>query len=206
MYCTECKCEFMGWSGSCPVCGGHPTEGPPSAAIIMDKAMSYEELVGLVGERGGPLAIDLSAIDVGTERTWSFPYFGYGWAWAKRMQGESDGVWADLQTLEVGKRLKSGFPYVGYRFGWAKLMEGSIAGNEVSLAAEKVVFQRKWAFPFFGYGFAWTQEMSGECGPDLKASLVTTEVGRTRRSRFPYRGYGFAWAKRATLTVELAGM
>ena len=74
----------------------------------------------MVGENGGQLSIDLLTTHVGIKTTWSFPYSGYGLAWAKRMQGYSDGLAVDLLTAEVGTERKHGFPYAGYRFAWAR--------------------------------------------------------------------------------------
>ena len=204
MFCQECECEFVGCTGRCPVCGASLTErvatSPPGNAGAL---LSYEALVHLVRQNGGQLSIDCSTTDVGVKTTWSFPYSGYGFAWAKRMQGNSDGVAVDLLTAEVGTKRKHGFPYSGYRFAWAKSVDGQLGGNPLTLGATEVVMEKKWGFPYFGFGFAWTQEMSGECGAQLKAAFLTTEVGREKQHRFPYRGYGFAWAKKGVLTLAL---
>ena len=204
MFCQECECEFVGCTGTCPVCGASLTERvatfPPGNAGAL---LSYNALVDLVRQNGGQLSVDLSTTDVGLKTTWSFPYSGYGFAWDKRMQGNSDGVAVDLLTVEVGTKREYGFPYSAYRFAWAKSVEGQLGGNPVTLRATEVVLERKRGFPYFGFGFGWAQEMSGDCGAQLKATFLTADVGREKRRRFPYRGYGLAWAKRGVLTLTL---
>jgi hypothetical protein len=204
VYCEVCECEFVGWTGRCPACGASLTErvlaSPPGNA---GAPLSYEALVQQVGQNGGQLRIDLSTTDIGIKTTWSFPYSGHGFAWARRMQGHSDGLAVDLLTAEVGTERKHGFPYSGYRFAWARTMEGQVGGNALTLIATQVVMEKKHSFPYYGYGFAWTQEMAGECGPQLEATFLTTDVGRRKQRRFPYRGYGFAWAKEGVLTLTL---
>lgn len=205
MFCQECECEFVGCSGKCPVCGASLTErvatSLPSSA---GAPLSYEALVDLVRQNGGQLSVDLSTTDVGVKRTWSFPYSGYGFAWAKRMQGDSDGVAVDLLTAEVGTKKQYGFPYAAYRFAWARSVEGQVGGSGLTLSATQVEMEKKRVFPYFGYGFAWTQEMSGECGPQLEATFLATDVGRKQqRQWWVHRGYGFAWAKRGVLTLTL---
>ena len=201
MYCPECRCEFIGWTARCPTCKTPLVEQAPPVPTATERPVSHEALVDLVRENGGQLSIDVSTTDVGSKRTWSFPYFGYGLAWAKRMQGVLDDVLVDLQTTEVGGEKGRGFPYVGYRYAWASRMQGHVGGNEVTLAVTKVAKEKRRSFPYFGYGFAWTQEMSGGCGDQLRVVLSSTDVGRRRARRFPYRGFGYAWANKATLTL-----
>jgi hypothetical protein len=203
MFCPECRCEFVGWTGRCPGCKTPLVEEALSVPGGAHEPIPYEALVELVREHGGQLRIDLSTIEVGKERKWRFPYLGYGRAWAKRMRGTCNGVLVDLVTTEVGRGRKWGFPYLGYGFGWARAMRGDIGGNEVVLTATKVAMEKKWGFPYLGYGFGWTQEMSGECGVQLAIDLSTTDVGRQTRWRFPYLGYGFAWARKSTLALTL---
>lgn len=78
MYCSECRCEFEGWTGKCPNCRTPLVEGSPPIAETADEPISYEALVDLVRENGGSLGIDLSTSEVGREKGRSFPYFGYG--------------------------------------------------------------------------------------------------------------------------------
>lgn len=204
MYCSECRCEFEGWTGKCPNCKTPLVEGPSPIPEIADEPLSYEALVGLVRENGGQLSIDLSTSEVSKKRSWSFPYFGYGSARAERMQGTFNQVLVDLVTTEAGEAKRRGFPWRGYRFAWAEAMQGSIAGNQVALTAEKVSRKKEWSFPYSGYGYGWTQAMTGECGGELKVDLQTTDVGTDKRWRFPYGGFGFAWANRCILTLRLS--
>jgi hypothetical protein len=203
MFCPECRCEFVGWTGKCPGCKTPLVAKAPSVLCVSHEPIPYEALVDLVRESGGQLMIDLSTTEVERERKWRFPYLGYGRAWAKRMQGAFDDVPVDLVTTEVGRGRKWTFPYIGYGFGWAKSMRGNAGGNEVVLTAKKVGMDKKWGFPYFGHGYAWTQEMSGECGDQLEADLSTTDVRTQRKWGFPYLGYGFAWADKCTLTLTL---
>ena len=203
MYCPDCRCEFVGWSRRCPVCETPLVEAPPAPLQTTGEPIAYEALVGLVKENGGKLSIEVSTTDVGKEHRWSFPYSGYGFAWAKGMQGVLDSVSVALQTTEVGMDKKHGFPYRAYRFAWAKGMEGHIGGNQVTLASTEVVLEKKWGFPYQGFGYAWMKTMSGTCGQQLIVDLRTTEAGRDKRIRFPYRGYGFAWARKGVLTLTL---
>jgi hypothetical protein len=95
---------------------------------------------------------------------------------------------------------KWAFPGFGWGFAWAKRMHGSIGGNEVFLTAEKVGRYKKWFLLFtIGWGYAWTEEMSGECGDQLKAKLVTTDVGKHRECTFPGIGWGYGGQKRVFL-------
>jgi len=203
MFCPKCRCEFAGWTGKCPNCKTPLVEELPTVRETADKPISYETLVDLVRENGGQLRIDLSTTDVGMEKRRGFPYSGYGFAWAKRMQGDCNDIWVDLTTTEVGMEKKQRFPYRGYGFAWARAMRGYIGGNKVALTARKVAKEQKWSFPYSGYGSAWTQEMSGECGGQLEVDLLTTDVGRRKGWGFPYLGYRFAWANSSILTLTL---
>ena len=160
MFCPECRCEFVGWTGKCPGCKTPLVEESPSVPDVADKPIAYEALVDLVRENGGQLRIDLSTTEVGRERKWRFPCLGYGRAWAKRMQGAFKDVRVDLMTSEVGRGGKWSFPYQGHGFGWTRRMQGNVGGKEVVLTARKVGMEKKWSLPYLGYGFAWTEEMS----------------------------------------------
>jgi hypothetical protein len=203
MYCPECKCEYQGWTTICPVCKSHLIEGYNPPSVEQADKLSYDELLNLVKENHGELQIELSTTGVRKERKWRFPYNGYGYAWASKISGTSDGISLNLTTSEVGKDHAWRFPYSGYGFAWAKSMAGELAGAEITLQATKVARERRWRFPYLGYGRAWTEEMTGECGDQLRVHLLVTEVGRARDWRFPYRGYGFAWGKKGILTLSL---
>ena len=203
LYCTQCRCEFEGWTAKCPNCRSPLAMRRESAVSISGEPVSYDGLVDLVRANGGRLSIEMSTVEVARERKGSFPYHGYGRAWAKRLQGTFSNVLADLITTEVGRDRAKRFPYRGYGFAWANRVQGTIGGNDVDLKVSKVKRQMKRRFPYFGYGYAWTEEMSGQCGHMLKADLVTTDVGTHRAWRFPHSGHGYAWAKRATLTLTL---
>jgi len=204
MFCPKCTCEFPEWLRKCPDCSIPLVETPPPARRTADKSSSYEALVDLVKDNGGELRIDVSATEVGRHKRWSFPGLGWGFAWPKRMQGILDGASVDLRTAEVAMEKKWGFPGFGWGFAWAKRMRGSIGGNDVFLKAEKVARYRKWFFLFkIGWGYAWAEEMSGECGDQLKAKLVTTDVGKDREYTFPGIGWGCSWANKGVLTLTL---
>lgn len=203
IFCPQCRCEFPSWVLKCPHCKTPLTEELPPAPEVIDEAISYEELVNLVRKNGGQLQIDVTTTEVGREKTWGFPYQGYGFAWARRMQGSYSNILVDLASIDVGMEKKWGFPYLGYGFGWTKRMQGHIGGNKATLTATKVSMEKKWGFPYLGYGYAWVQEMSGECGSRLRVDFVTTDVGREKKWGFPYLGYGYAWAQKGVLTVML---
>jgi hypothetical protein len=200
MYCPNCRCEFDGWVGKCPNCKTPLVSESPHAQEITSEPIPYEQLVDLVKENGGQYSVELITTDVGKKK-WGFPYFGYRFAWVKRMQGNQNRISVDLLTTEVGTETRWSFPYLGYGYAWRKGMEGNVAGNTISLAATKVRKEKKWGFPYSGYGYAWTQELSGECGAELRATLITTDVSRKKGWRFPYFGYGSAWAKKGVLTL-----
>ena len=203
MFCPECRCEFVGWTGKCPNCETRLVEELPAIPETADQPIAYQALVDLVRENGGQLEIDMSTVGVGMERKWSFPYQGYKLAWAKRMRGDLHGSSVDVTTSDVGKEKKFSFPYQGYGFAWARKMEGYIGGNPIALTASKVNRKKIHRFPYRGYGFAWAQELSGECGDQLHAHLLATDVGKKKGWRFPYSGYGAAWANKGVLTLTL---
>ena len=203
IFCPQCRCEFPAWVRKCPNCKIPLVEKLPPPPEPVEKTISYEALVNLVRKNGGQLVIDVTTTEVGRDKRSSFPYQGYGLAWAKRMQGDYSDISVDLTATDVGMEKKWSFPYQGYGFAWTKRMQGYIGGNEATLTAKKVGMEKKWGIPYQGYGFAWTQEMSGECGDQLRIDFVTTEVGREKKWSFPYLGYGFAWAKKGILTLSL---
>lgn len=201
MYCPTCQCEFVGWSSKCPQCQSHMVQEVPSISRPPDRPISYEALVELVRNEKGRLRLELATTEVGRRRGRSFPYFGYGYAWAKGVQGHHDDLLIDLDTTEVGRQRTWRFPYNGRGLAWVREMEGNVAGNGLSLAATRVVREETWSFPYFGYGYAWTEEMVGSCGEQLRARVRITEVGRDREQCFPWRGYGFAWERRGILVL-----
>jgi hypothetical protein len=205
MYCPECKCEYVGWKGRCPVCKAVLLRERPDIAGIVGHAIPYDELVDLVKERGGQISIDLSTTSVGMKRGTRFPYIGRGYAWMKQMQSAYGDIYVELTTTEVGTERGWEFPYFGFGYAWAKQAQGNIGGNGYNLTATKVVKEKKMRFPYLGYGYAWVGEMSGKCGDQLKVELSITEVDKERSWKFPYFGYGFAWASKGTLQLALIG-
>ena len=202
MFCPACRCEFSGWTGKCPDCGTLLVSEGHAVASTQGTALSYNELIDLVKKNGGKLIIDVSTTEVGIEKKWSFPYFGYGYAWSAGMYGSYNDIAVDLTASDIGKVKKMIIPWFGYGYAWVKTMHGSIGGNEVILHVKKVNTNKSWFFKF-GFGFAWTQEMSGKCGDRLNVEIVTTEVGRKKEFGFPWRGYGYAWAKKGKMTLSL---
>jgi hypothetical protein len=203
MFCPECSCEYVGWTGKCPICKTTLIEAKPEGFDQVSQAIAYDDLLSLIEEKGGQLKIDLSTASIEKERKWTFPYFGFGYAWSTKMVGRLDDLLVELITVEVGKNRSRKFPYNGYGFAWEKRILGTVGGNEIALDTTKVSREKKWRFPYMGYGRAWTEEMAGECGDRLKLHLMTTEVGRSGEWRFPYRAYGFAWIRKAVLTFTL---
>ena len=203
MYCQTCNCEFSGWRGRCPVCKADLVDVKPTKHVSQNGDIAYEDLVQLVEDQGGRLDIDLATTAVGFKRTWTFPYFGFGRAWASRMQGSCEAASVDLETSEVGMDAERRFPYFGHGYAWAKDLKGDIGGNDIHLTATKVARKRSRGFPYLGYGMAWVEQLSGECGDRLEVDLSVTEMGSRKRWAFPYKAYGYGWAKRGMLTLKL---
>lgn len=204
MYCAVCKCEFEGWTDTCPNCQNPLVEAkPPELPISVQTALSYDDLVALVKENDGHLTIELAASGISIEKQRAFPYLGYGYAWVKGMQGQHESLKVELHTTEVGKDKSHSFPYFGYGFAWSKKMEGTLAGNAIVLSASRVERNTSRAFPYLGYGYAWTKEMIGQCGDSLKIVLTVTDVAQEKTFGFPYFGFGFAWENKGMLTLTL---
>ena len=201
MICPQCRVEFTGWRGKCPDCRVFLVDNLPPVIQNTEKKLTYENLVEFVKKNNGRICIDLTTTEVERKNQWRIPFLGYGYAWAKRFQGSTNGIWVDLKTTETNRQKKWTFPFFGFGFAWEKRLNGEIAGNEITLTAMKVSRRRKWDFPFLGYGFAWTEEMTGECGDELMAMLAVTEISRRRSWGFPYLGYGYAWPKNACLEI-----
>ena len=202
MFCPTCNCEYTGWIGKCPNCETLLVLEKQAINRTQGTEISYNALIDLVKGNEGKLIIEISTTEVGIEKKGSFPYFGYGFAWAARMHGSCNDIVVDLTAGEIGKKKKATFPYLGLGYAWAKTMQGSIGGNDVQLHVKKVNMEKKWVI-YWGFGFAWTQEMSGTCGDRLRVDFVTTDVGRKKEWGFPYKGYGFTWAKKGELTITL---
>lgn len=201
MYCPNCNCEYIGRAEFCPHCREPLLDEPPPALKTPTGELSYEQLVQKVVKNEGRLEIQLSAVQVHFERKWSFPYFGYGYAWTERMTGELDGMPVELITTQVGRDRTQRFLFRGYGFAWMKEAQGKVAGNDLELKISKLMREMRWSFPYFGYGYAHAERMRGTCGAELLAELVITEAGRRSEEGFPYRGFGFAWEHKGTLAL-----
>lgn len=203
MYCPTCRCDFVGWEGKCPNDGTWMVPITPVSDRPTHASVPYATLVDLLRENKGSIAIELHTTEVGRERKMSFPYRGYGFAWASKVIGEIDGIAVALHIDEIGKNKGTGFPYQGYGYAWEKRMRGWVGGNEVVLSATKVAHEKKHLFPYRGHGYSWSEELSGSCGELIQADMLTTEVGRHRNWFLFYFGFGYAWIRRATLTLSL---
>lgn len=202
MYCSECNCEFDGWTWKCPVCRTNLIDEAPIEFQGNGKIVSYDALLTLVKKNSGKLEIDLATTAVERKGTWRFPYKSYGFAWVKRIKGEIQGIFIDLCTREIGTSKKWRFPYNGYGCAWEKSMDGHVGGNDITLSATKVKCENKWRFPYFGFGYGWTETFTGHCGNHLDAELISVEVCKKRGQRFPYRGYGYAWTAKSMLILK----
>lgn len=203
MYCPKCKCDFVGWTGKCPTDGTPLVEPSPLPDGPTHAAVPYETIVDLIRDNNGSYEIELTTTEVRRERKMSFPYRGYGFAWAKRMCGENNGIAIDLHIDAIGKDKDRGFPYQGYGFAWEKQMRGWVGGHEISLTATKVTREKKHLFPYRGHGYSWSAELTGDCGRLIQAKLKTIEVGRDRNWFLFYFGFGYSWISRATLILSL---
>ncbi len=204
MHCAECRCEFTAdWLRRCPCCGTRLVPERPRGFPIPATTLSYDELVerAAAGQHG-MLRIPLTTTEVSKRKLSSFPYQGYGFAWAKHIEGARDGICAQLATTAVGMERKLGFPWRGYGYGWMQTVEGHVGGHRATLTADSVRNDTWSCFPYFGYGFAWTDAMSGTCGDRLEARLVVAAHEKGRSWGFPWRGYGFAWVTEATLVLK----
>jgi len=203
MYCPKCKCDFVGWTGKCPIDGTLLAEPSPIPEQPTHPTVPYETIVDLVRENSGSYEIDLRTTEVGREKKMSFPYRGYGFAWARKMVGEINGIAIDLRIDEIGKNRDWGFPYQGYGFAWEKQMRGWIGGHEISLSATEVAQEKKHLFPYRGHGYSWAGELAGNCGEMIRGDMKTIEVGRDKNWFLFYFGFGYAWINRATLVLSL---
>lgn len=209
MYCNNCHCNFVDWVKKCPNCKTSLIEDSLPKPAHKDRTIAYTKLVEVIRDHNGSVTVDLSTTDVMMQKKWTFPYFGFGYAWAKNMYGTSAEISVELTSAEIGKRRQTRFPYLGYGFAWVKSFNGIIGGNEFRLSARDVTYKKTWSFPYFGFGRAWTKNMSGECGNQIKVDLTITEHGSSRKwGNFPilFLGYGFAWEKRGLITFSINQM
>ena len=203
MYCQTCHCEYSGWANRCPVCKTMLQERKPDPYANAKTAIPYDQLVEQIEQQGGLLVFDLSTIQVRKKRSLRFPYRGFGFAWASRLQAELEDLPVDLYTTRVEEDRGWSFPYFGYGFAWEQEMEGHLNGQPLTLEASKIKRERQQAFPYRGYGFAWTEELAGSCGSRLEAVFRSTKVDRSRGYQFPYFGFGYAWIAQAELSLSL---
>lgn len=203
MYCPQCKCEYAGWQGKCPVCQSALLDAKPVVSEVEATSIYYADLVDKVRENGGTLNIEVFATEIEQKRGRAFPYLGRGYAWTKQMKGAFADQSVELITTAVGRDRTSTFPYFGHGFAWEKELQGNVGGNALTLQAEKVAQEKQLAFPYRGYGRAWVVSMSGSCGEELDAELTITEVKKRHQGGFPYFGFGFAWANAGQLTLKL---
>jgi len=203
MYCVKCRGEYIG-SKRCPLCQlplvpeQRPEFNPNSENI------DYDELMNRIRRASGQLTIPLYTTDIGIEKKWRFPYYGFGYAWMRQMQGACEFVQVDLVLDELIRKRSTRFPFRGYGFAWAESLVGSIGGTPLKLRADRVKREHKWGFPYQGFGRAWAERFSGECGNRITVELVITSVGRHSEYGFPYKGYGFAWENRGELILRIA--
>ena len=204
MYCLKCACEYSEWTGKCPLDGTPLVERPPVVDAAAPDAVPYETIVKMLRNNGGSRELELITTAIVRERKMGFPYRGYGFAWARKMEGSIDGIAITLRIDEVGLKKEGGFPYQGYGLAWERRMRGWIGGHEITLAATKVAREKKLLFPYRGHGYAWAEELSGDCGHLIRAEMRTTDVGRDRNWFLFYFGFGYAWINRATLSLTLS--
>lgn len=161
VFCPRCRCEFPPWIGRCPNCNAPlapVTEELPRVSEPAENPVAYDVLVDTV-RKNDQLRIDLATVDVGMEKKWRFPYTGYGFAWAKRMQGHIGGNEVTLTARKVEMEKKWRFPYTGYGFAWVQEMSGECGDRlKVDLVTTDVGREKKWRFPYTGYGFAWVKK------------------------------------------------
>ena len=95
---------------------------------------------------------------VGKDRKRTFPYFGYGYAWEKEMQGNVGGNPLTLEATQVARESTMGFPYRGYGRAWVQTMSGECGPKlAASLRVTAVEKRKEGRFPYFGFGYAWPQ-------------------------------------------------
>jgi hypothetical protein len=85
-----------------------------------------------------------------------FPYFGFGFAWEKEMQGSVGGNALTLKAEKVARDQKMEFPYRGYGYAWVQTMSGKCGEKlDANLIITEVQQRKQKRFPYFGFGFAW---------------------------------------------------
>lgn len=203
MYCTNCDCEYDGWSAKCPSCKQQLLDEKPETFTPVNGHLDYDELVAWIVKQGNVTEFELAANQVIRKKSTRFPYMGFGYAWTQAMRGDKDNTHVELVTSEVGKDRETTFPYKGHGYGWQQEMQGSIAGNQLTLKATSVNRKKTWRFPYFGYGYAWTEQLQGTCGDRIKVTLKASKVTRRSNWRFPYFGYGYAWVDKYQIKLEV---
>jgi len=201
MHCPSCNVEFQDQMRKCPACAVRLAEGPPPKRPSQGQGIAYEDLVRMVRRNDDRLTFRLTTSDVARGEVWRFAYRGFGYAWARMMEGVREGVPVILTAAAVGVKDRYWWAYFGFGYAWVERMEGFVGGNPITLTMTDRGEEREWGFPYLGYGYAWTKEMAGDCGSELRAALKMTDVGRQKRWAFPYQGYGQAWANAAVLTL-----
>ena len=116
MYCPKCKCEFIGWERKCPIDGTRLTKINPVFNKQPLQQIPYDTIIDLIRKNNGSYEIELFTTEVDRERKASIPFRGYGFAWAKKMNGSFNDVTVELYIKEIGKDKENGFPYQGYGF------------------------------------------------------------------------------------------
>jgi hypothetical protein len=104
----------------------------------------------------GEIWIDVRCSGTGRDRQVSFPWRGYGFAWASEMQGMLSGTPLTLHVGRVGRARRWGFPFFGYGYAWVEEMSGS-CGDLLTIELQQVEKHRfsRRRFPHRGFGYAW---------------------------------------------------
>jgi hypothetical protein len=183
----------------CPPCAAELRSGTPLPRDPRCDGKSLRELLGVLDARGGQVDVSLRATVVARCHRYTFPYFGFGFAWAHHMTGTSEDLPVFLRAGEIGMERRWSFPYLGRGFAWIEHMTARAGDCEFPLHATRVQRESRWRFPYQGYGYAWTAEMEGSIEDTVRALLIVSSVARRRELRFPYRGHGYAWEDAAVL-------
>jgi len=121
MYCPKCECDFVGWTGKCPIDGTLLVELSPIPDKPTHAPVPYETIVDLIRENSGSYEIELRTTEVGRDRKMSFPYRGYGFAWAEELAGDcGKSIRADMKTVDVGRDKNWFLFYFGLGYAWVR--------------------------------------------------------------------------------------
>ena len=202
MYCPSCLCMYPELLKECPPCSMTLVSGTPVRELCSDDAPKSRELFDVLEARGGSAETEVRVKVVGRMHHFTIPYFGFGFAWAHRMEGMLGELAVQLQASEVGMDRSWTFPNIGRGYAWIQTAVVSVGGCPILLTASEVKREKRWEFPYQGYGFAWTAKMDGRCGTRIVAELVTTGVSRKKEMFFLWRGHGYAWEETATLLLR----